>query len=515
MLALVKLIPYVIMIIFYIYLVVGMIYYLVPTVFNFISAFFILILRLTEQSLIPITSIFNARDYVSPVGDLELKQACLKSLSTMDQPSLLWLVGFVDGEGNFSIAFDPRGYVRFIFKITLHIDDKLVLVKIKDLLKVGNIVDTATTASYNVYSLTDICRVILPLFIIYPLRTSKWFDFKDLWSGILHLIGRETLIAVILERTKAPKCKPSLLLLSILQSIKAGMNLNRKDFNPKDIPWTPMNDYWLLGFVEAEGTFGIKGLSPYFQVARLNISYILRYVKNSFVLTQITEFLQSKTRSIPLIPFFINANFPITNQDQYVNADLVDVSISSTLNKATNVISLSIVSMDSLFYVILPLFQKLEFHSRKSVDFYYWTTALALAGLGYLIAHPAIRTYFVSIMKYINKNRYSTNISPKLIPQLTKEVKDLLTNSPFDLSTFSSHATLSRNFGLSSQTTKYIYIKNVNTGELIPGSPFSSYADANKALGLHPSGRTPYRYINTGKAYKNTYIFYSTDVEIN
>ena len=46
------------------------------------------------------------------------------------------------------------------------------------------------------------------------------------------------------------------------------MNLKRIDYsnyNQNEFNITP---YWLLGFVEAEGTFGIKNLTPYFQVAQ-------------------------------------------------------------------------------------------------------------------------------------------------------------------------------------------------------------------------------------------------------
>jgi hypothetical protein len=46
---------------------------------------------------------------------------------------------------------------------------------------------------------------------------------------------------------------------------------------------TKINIYWLLGFVEGHGTFGIKNLVPYFQVAQHN--------KNISVLNLIKDFL--------------------------------------------------------------------------------------------------------------------------------------------------------------------------------------------------------------------------------
>lgn len=52
---------------------------------------------------------------------------------------LFWFSGFTDGEGNFSITLD-RGYIRFRFKINLHIDDLEVINIIKSKLNIGIII---------------------------------------------------------------------------------------------------------------------------------------------------------------------------------------------------------------------------------------------------------------------------------------------------------------------------------------------------------------------------------------
>jgi len=46
------------------------------------------------------------------------------------------------------------------------------------------------------------------------------------------------------------------------------MNKTRKKYNCTLTDWIKKTPYWFLGFVEAEGTFGIKNLSPYFQIAQ-------------------------------------------------------------------------------------------------------------------------------------------------------------------------------------------------------------------------------------------------------
>ena len=52
---------------------------------------------------------------------------------------LFWFSGFTDGEGNFSIFLD-KVYIRFRFKINLHIDDIEVLKTIQSKLNIGIIV---------------------------------------------------------------------------------------------------------------------------------------------------------------------------------------------------------------------------------------------------------------------------------------------------------------------------------------------------------------------------------------
>lgn len=48
---------------------------------------------------------------------------------------------------------------------------------------------------------------------------------------------------------------------------------------------------------------------------------------------------------------------------------------------------------------------------------------------------------------------------------------------------------------------------------LMEGSPFASYSLAHKALGLKSSSNTCNRYIDTGRLYKDKYIFTSKPID--
>lgn len=100
-----------------------------------------------------------------------------------------------------------------------------------------------------------------------------------------------------------------------------------------------------MGFVEGEGTFGYKHLVPYFQIAQ--------HKKNLFVLKAIESFIRGLPKELPT-----------TLGDQAYN-------IHYALNQKTNVYSLSIVSIDTLYSYIVPYFQSMPFFTRKALDFHY------------------------------------------------------------------------------------------------------------------------------------------------
>lgn len=51
-------------------------------------------------------------------------------------------------------------------------------------------------------------------------------------------------------------------------------------------------------------------------------------------------------------------------------------------------------------------------------------------------------------------------------------------------------------------------------GVQIEGSPYPTYGAAHQALGLRSNSRVVGRYINTGKLYKNLYLFTSTPINL-
>lgn len=86
------------------------------------------------------------------------------TISQISLDFIEWFIGFVDGEGNFSIKRDYNTFA-FIFQIKLHIDDVNILHFIKSNLKMGNV------RSYPLFGVLEISKkrdvqLLIDIFLI-------------------------------------------------------------------------------------------------------------------------------------------------------------------------------------------------------------------------------------------------------------------------------------------------------------------------------------------------------------
>lgn len=388
---------------------------------------------------------------------------------------LYWFSGFTDGEGNFLISID-RQYVRFRFNITLHIDDVEVLNTIKSNLNIGTVIleKSRNRCSYVVQSYKEIKDVICTIFNTYPLHTSKKLDFYNFFE------------AVFIHKKKLSKAD-----MDRIVYLKDTMNTKREIFTYNTTKsQIIINPNWFIGFLEGEGTFGIKtGSALYFQVAQKNTS--------QEGLNAITTFLTGLSNNV------------------LQNSKILPLNVVNTINTRTDVVSLVVNSVDSLYYYILPLLDTSKMYSRKAIDFNLWRLALLLKIQGYYNT-PEGKTLFLDISDILNK-RYSTSTTknmPEIIDDILKRSKTIFEKDhPFDIKLNIPHADNVRKFSIQnrSDNPKIVYIYT-NEGR-VKGSPFVSYSSAHKALGLNPSSNTCNRYIDTSRLYKNKFIFSSKPID--
>jgi hypothetical protein len=421
--------------------------------------------------------------------DNSAKSHNIKSLPNVSKEFLQWLAGFVDAEGCFSIRPNKSWTsVNFLFSINLHVDDVEVLHKIAKILGVGvvKIDKNRNSAVFYVNKFNDIVRVILPIFQEFPLQTTKHLDFISFSEAVR--------IKLSVKGTKKIISKPYLIKI---QNLKANMNSGRLTIDKEQLEFltkrVSINVWWLLGFIEGEGTFGYKHLVPYFQIGQ--------HKKNLFVLEAIESFLLNLSKKLCNI---------IGNQE---------FNVHYALNQKTNVYSMSVVSIDTLYSYIVPCFQSMSFLTRKALDFHYWVISVKIHKFGYYYL-PEGKKIALQISSATNKYRYTTSIAQKIeLPSADTISKLLARPAPFDVASGLSHFELARKFTISKAGrngfTVHIYDRESERGKELTGSPFSTYGAGHVALGLRAGSRVIGRYIDTGKAYKGRYIFSSIPISVS
>ena len=98
-----------------------------------------------------------------------------------------YITGFADGEGSFSVSFNSRSKLRVgieirpSFAIAQNRASLSVLEEIRDYFGCGNIRYSAgdNTYKYEVRSINDLTKIIIPHFVRFPLRTAKSKDFEN------------------------------------------------------------------------------------------------------------------------------------------------------------------------------------------------------------------------------------------------------------------------------------------------------------------------------------------------
>lgn len=152
------------------------------------------------------------------IGIINLSTKLSENKLNVSEEFLFLFSGFTDGEGNFSITLD-RSYIRFRFKINLHIDDLEVLNVIKSNLKIGRIIveEKRNSCAFVVQKFSELKDVLCPIFLNFPLHTSKSLDFQDFYKAILLKANSKNENLSDSDKVK-------------ILSIKDGMNLGRTVF---------------------------------------------------------------------------------------------------------------------------------------------------------------------------------------------------------------------------------------------------------------------------------------------
>lgn len=160
-----------------------------------------------------------------------------------------WLVGFTDGDGNFSITNQGCKW-GLSFKLTQSRYNLRILNYIKKELGVGSITKDGTKGQYFIRDKKVLESLIIPIFDKYPLLTCKQFDYVKFKKALTVL--NDINLSKIDKNTK----------LMVLKNSKVDVNYISPAWKGVSLPLTSVNSLynimsksWLVGFIEAEGSF--------------------------------------------------------------------------------------------------------------------------------------------------------------------------------------------------------------------------------------------------------------------
>lgn len=325
--------------------------------------------------------------------------------NTGDEEFYKWFVGFSDGESNFQIQVRYKDAektkvkgVNFSFAIALHIDDLAVLQYIKDTLGTGSIT-TKSTGDVCVFSVTskEGLYKLISIFDEYNLNTTKYLDYLDFRQAFilyherdpdLYKLDKNTIIDQILE-------------------LKNGMNNQRTSLDNTDIFSLQTNKRgitksWLLGFIEAEGSFFISrtDIEPSFSI----------------------ELSSAQLFLLERIKYFLIENLGFDKYSLYMlNSSSFNI-IAVNPQKTKSSVILIIKNIRVLCNFLIPYLSDVKFHSKKGKDFRDWKLICEAVYKG---SHKVaeIRALISRLSYTMNSYRLSSSLDKgSVVPLTLKEI---------------------------------------------------------------------------------------------
>ena len=204
----------------------------------------------------------------------------------------LWLVGITDGDGTFSIYCQEKK-ISLIFKITQSIYNIRVLYHIAKNLGFGSVNKSKSFAQFVIRDRKVLEEIILPIFDKYPLLTSKQFDYFKLRKALFILKSKD--LSHEYKYENIIEIKQEKLNVNYISTAWKDIDVENTSFeNIKNIMTKP----WLVGFVEAEGSFYLVSKDNSRIVHGFGISQkldpiVLKAIKRILHITTIVRYKQN------------------------------------------------------------------------------------------------------------------------------------------------------------------------------------------------------------------------------
>jgi len=286
-----------------------------------------------------------------------------------------WFVGFADAESSFFIKKVKESGYEFEFKIGLHIDDLEVLLLIQKNLGVGKVDTSGKIANFRVSKHKDL-SILLEIFDKFTLNSTKYLNYLD----APHKKAFELYVS---SKSKLPST------IELISQIKIGMNSLRTEFTMPKSHQLRITPYWVLGFVEGEGSFSVQKNNNFpltFSLTQKHNSDLMKAIQDFFINLGVSRIWRNHSHAVSI------------SSDKRIRSSIEDIN------------SLFISRVDYITNVLIPFFDSLTWHSKKEKDYKDWKTILELKKLGLHYVEEGVRVINL-IFSQMNLNRLSSNKS--------------------------------------------------------------------------------------------------------
>jgi hypothetical protein len=280
------------------------------------------------------------------------------------------------------ITSQGRSAYSFNFRITLHIDDSLCLCNIRDSLGFGKVYEykDRNNSSFSVSKKENIKKLIT-IFDSYPLQSTKLLNFLDFRKAFYIY-------------NSSPNRTPEV--MDEIAKISRGMNRNRTDFIFPSFHLIQITRYWLLGFTEAKGSFGVKQDKQQ-QAYKGNLAF--RYALSQSDLD---------LALLEAIKVFL-VNIPEAKLSGLILDKSVHINVSEKRqNHYKNEATLSVTQMVFIKCVLVPLFDSMSLLSQKQLDYSLWKSIILLKEKGHHYTEEGFKLIQL-IINQMNKHRLSSS----------------------------------------------------------------------------------------------------------
>lgn len=250
-------------------------------------------------------------------------------------------------------------------------------------------------------------------------------------------------------------------------ALKNEMNNKRTNFNMPSDHTIRITDYWLLGFVEAEGSFFVL------RNKRLGLGFsISQAIIDKAVMIKIKKFLLTLASS---------SDFANPNEGELVYLNYIEPPKDSSYHVKCLI---KVENEEFILKVLIPFFDKLTFYSKKALDYQDFRAIARIKekGLHHTDEGKALITKIYSQM---NQSRLSTNNKSIVVDRegLLAEIDSILAlSSIYEMRDGRKFNLINQKFENRGRAGSFVAIISDDGSTIL--KEFSSQTDCAKELGV-------------------------------